>query len=377
MKKIGVHSLLILFCFLRSFAQEGTLDFDGQVAAFTGYLPQRPSSFRAGARYIPQLNIIRSLDSTTKIDGEFSVNLYGTATIRTGQTTAWNADLNPYRIWLRYARPRFELRGGLQKIDFGSATALRPLQWFNQIDPRDPLQITNGVYGLLGRYYFLNNANIWAWGLYGNHERRGLDVAAGNPRRPEFGSRFQLPVPKGELAFSWHRRHANPSGLTTPSQSDVPEDRFGIDGKWDLGIGLWIEAVYTHLHLPAEPIANQVLATIGADYTFGLGNGLNAVMEHLVFTLDKKAFAFDHPGQFTAAILAYPLSINDQLTAIQYYNWEAAKFSFFMNYQHQFPRITGYLMAFYIPPGLTAIQQTDWITPFSGPGLRVMLVYNH
>ena len=28
------------------------------------------------------------------------------------------------------------------------------------IDPRDPLQLTNGVWGLLGRYYFMNNANL-------------------------------------------------------------------------------------------------------------------------------------------------------------------------------------------------------------------------
>ena len=63
---------------------------------------------------------------------------------------------------------KLHIEPGLQKINFGSATMLRPLMWFDQVDPRDPLQLTDGVWGVLGRYYFLNNANIWLWGLYGN-----------------------------------------------------------------------------------------------------------------------------------------------------------------------------------------------------------------
>lgn len=136
---------------------------------------------------------------------------------------------------------------GLQKIDFGSATILRPLQWFNQIDPRDPLQLTNGVYGIMGRYTFLNNANIRIWGLYGNEKARGFDVVPTNNSIPEFGGRIQHPVPKGELAFSYHHRSANTKTLGHVSAlNKIPENRIGLDGKWDLGIGLWFEGVYIH-----------------------------------------------------------------------------------------------------------------------------------
>merc|ERR1712127_1137306 len=103
---------------------------------------------------------------------------------------------------------QFELRVGLQKIDFGSASLLRPIQWFNQIDPRDPLQLTNGVYGVLGRYYFLNNANIWLWTLYGNEKTRGFDALETNKKVPEFGGRIQYPTKKGEIALSYHHRSA-------------------------------------------------------------------------------------------------------------------------------------------------------------------------
>ena len=68
--------------------------------------------------------------------------------------------ISPYRIWVRYQIKNWEFRLGLQKIDFGSAQLLRPIQWFNQIDPRDPLGLTNGVNGLLVRRYFKNNSNL-------------------------------------------------------------------------------------------------------------------------------------------------------------------------------------------------------------------------
>ena len=60
----------------------------------------------------------------------------------------------PYRLWLRYSTSHLEIRAGLQKINFGSSNILRPLMWFDKMDFRDPLMLTDGVYALLGRYYF-------------------------------------------------------------------------------------------------------------------------------------------------------------------------------------------------------------------------------
>ena len=56
------------------------------------------------------------------------------------------ATSSPTAAWLRLSTSRFEARVGLQKINFGSATLFRPLMWFDSLDPRDPLQITDGVY---------------------------------------------------------------------------------------------------------------------------------------------------------------------------------------------------------------------------------------
>jgi len=374
-----LHITMFVLGTFSCFSQKAAWDFDGQVSLFGGFLPDVDQSIQTGIRYIPQLNFSYPVDSLRKIDAEVSLNMYGASFITPWDEVEWTSDLNPYRIWMRYAAQQWEIRAGLQKIDFGSAAALRPLQWFNQIDPRDPLQITNGVYGVLGRYYFLDNTNIWLWGLYGNKDRRGLDFLESYDKSPEFGGRIQFPVPRGEMGFSYHHRTTDISFLSTPRVNNSPENKFGFDAKWDVEVGLWLEASYTLLSEPVEFYKNQLFATLGLDYTFGLGNGLNVILEHMVYNFSEEAFASspNGSGHFTASILSYPLSIDDQITSVLYFNWKDDNASFFINYQHRFSRITGYLMAFYIPEGQSSFQNSAWINAFSGPGLRIMLVYNH
>jgi len=122
--------------------------------------------------------------------------------------------------------------------------------WFDRIDPRDPLQLTDGVYGILMRDYFLNNANIWIWGLYGNKNTKGWEFLSTKARSVEFGGRFQHPVGNGEMALTYHHRQIDPNqslpGLDMANVSSVPENRFTLDGKWDIGIGFWFEGTLTH-----------------------------------------------------------------------------------------------------------------------------------
>ena len=61
----------------------------------------------------------------------------------------------------------------------------------------------------------------------------------------------------------------------------MPEDRIALDGKWDLGVGLWFEAVWTRQAWTAAPWKSQRALNLGTDYTFGLGNGLHVLAEHL------------------------------------------------------------------------------------------------
>ena len=148
--------------------------------------------------------------------------------------------------------------------------------WFDKMDYRDPLQLTDGVYGLLGRYYFNNNTNIWLWTLYGNDKVKGWESAPSVKNIPEYGGRVQLPVPRGEVAFSYHHRVADYSqiysGLPVITETNFNENRMAVDGKWDLGIGLWFEYSKNLNDKDHQLIGRwDTYYNIGLDYTFSLG----------------------------------------------------------------------------------------------------------
>lgn len=384
-KKLLLLFSIFVFCNeVQLYAQDSTktvsdtLVFSGQVSAWGSYNFDNSLPLQIGGRYIPTLEYDINLPQNRLIDFEAAANIYGSYLSHPFDTNSVDGNIKPYRAWVRYSTHQFELRLGLQKIDFGSATLLRPLQWFNEIDPRDPLQLTNGVYGALGRYYFLNNANIWVWLLYGNEKTRGFDAVETNKEKPEYGGRIQYPTSRGEIAASYHHRTANAQNIMQSSLYDqIPEDRFGLDGKWDVKVGLWFEATHIVKHKDVGILTNQSLFNIGTDYTFGIGNGLNVVVEHLFMTLNHKPFGFNNNTNFTATNISYPLGMFDNIGTMLYYNWNENNMSFFVNYSHQFKKITAYFMAYYNPKTQQGIQQNELVNTTSGPGIRLMLVYNH
>ncbi|MCX6259407.1 MAG: hypothetical protein NTY95_01030 [Bacteroidia bacterium] len=166
-----------------------TISINGQLSLWANYNVNNPLPVITGGRYIPSIYYGIRTDGNKLIDLEASANLYGTFTFHPFDEASFDGGLKPYRLWTRYSSDQFELRLGLQKINFGSASILRPLMWFDQMDPRDPLHLTNGVWALLARYYFLNNANVWLWGLYGNYDPRAWEMIPTNKKIPEFGGR--------------------------------------------------------------------------------------------------------------------------------------------------------------------------------------------
>jgi hypothetical protein len=194
------------------------------------------------ARYVPELVGTWQIGRSWSVGFDVAADGFASATWRNGARVANDDDVGLYRAWVRIGSPRFEVRAGLQKITFGSGAVFRPLMWFEQVDPRDPLQITEGVPAVLARYYAPGNANVWAWVLRDDDEPAGWSVVESDDRTPEFGGRGQLPLPRGEVGVSYHHRRLDLSRWLAPgfqSAGDTaPEDRVGVDGKWDLGAGL-------------------------------------------------------------------------------------------------------------------------------------------
>jgi hypothetical protein len=335
---------------------------------------------QAGLRYIPTFSLEKTFEKGSSLDFELSLNAYGTARFYALDDIRTDGDIDPYRLWARFSTSQFEARIGLQKINFGSATMLRPLMWFDSIDPRDPLQLTDGVYGLLLRYYFLNNANIWFWGLLGNDKPRGWEVLASDKNIPEFGGRIQVPLGNGETAVTFHHRKIATTGILQPIDLETikfSENKYALDGKWDIGVGIWFEAVLVHQATYALPYPWQRALNVGLDYTFGLGNGLNVIGEHFVMTASPNAWDSGESVNFTALALNYPLGFLDSLAGIFYYDWENENMYSFLQWQRTYDRWSIHVMAFWNPDRFAIYQVGQENNLFTGKGIQIMLVYDY
>jgi len=401
------------------------IKFKGQLSGWGSYSSGAEFPVMVGGRYLPQLNlelpfrakteskgIVQAdsgaaatgqvpdsdglnVDSARKFfgikglrfDAEVAGNFYGSLEMfgggelpGSGETVSagdyrWRGDVKLYRGWVRLSSDKAEIRVGLQKINFGSAMMLRPLMWFDTMDPRDPLQLTDGVWGAMGRYYFGNNANIWVWGLLGNSKLKPFETLPSERWSPEFGGRVQVPVGSGEAAFTFHRRK-----MDLPLFEDKYENKYGIDVRFDYEIGFWAEAALINKRAPLGIASNQELITLGADYTFGIGNGLNVSAEHMLIASGEKAFEFAATANLSAFSLNYPLGMDDNISLMFYYDWRGENLFNFVRWKHRVSFGDLFVMAFANPevaenPLLQGSSAGSAV--MSGLGIQVMLVLNH
>lgn len=329
-----------------------------------------------GLRYIPEVSLNQSLKSDSFLDAVVSLNGFLS---NDDNDVSDNSDIEMYRLWLRFSSSQFEIRAGLQKITFGPARLLRSLMWFDRIDPRDPLQLTEGVYGLLGRYYFLNNANVWIWCLYGNDETKGWEIVPSKKDEPEYGGRLQLPLLSGEIALSYHHRVADLQNQipSIPQSIEIPEDRVGLDGNWDIGIGIWFEGTLIHQELEISPLRYKRFITLGMDYTFDVGNGLNLIGEYFTIEASEKAFGSGDGISFSAVYFNYPIGLLDNLTVMINYDWDNHDWYRYVNWQRRYDNWSLYFIGFWNPDEFLIQQSQRERSLFAGKGLQLMVVFNH
>ncbi len=369
---------MFLVLLQQGFSQE-LLRFSGQLSVYTNINPHNDYPWWNGGRYLPQLNFEILSEKSRLIDFEVSANIYGNIGMKNFNSFSSNTFLKPYRLWARYSASQFEVRAGLQKINFGSASILRPLMWFDQMDPRDPLQLTDGVWGILGRYYTLNNSTLWLWVLYGNGNPKGWETIKTNSQIPEAGGRLQLPAGSGEAALSYHYRVADSRGLSEANlrHEQIPEHRLGFDARFDKVLGYWIEASWKIMDRDLGMLTNQEILNLGVDYTFQLGNGLTVVYEQLIAAYDKKPFELNEPITFSLFNVSYPVGMFDNISYILYYDWRNNSAYNFVNWQKQFNRLTVHVMGYINPKSYQLPTVTTTQILFAGAGLQLMLIFNH
>lgn len=355
-----------------------SLEFKGQAIGWTTLNPAEPFQAQVGLRYIPELSFSIPAGKYS-VDGELSANIWGSAMWQ-GDSTVLDEQLSFYRMWLRFSGDQFELRAGLQKINFGSAQMFRPLMWFDRIDPRDPLQLTDGVYGLLGRYYFLNNANIWAWALYGDDKVKGWEFIPSLKRSIEYGGRVQLPLYTGEVAATYHHRTADPTAILPDSitlDNKVPENRIALDAKMDLAVGLWTEIALIHQDLSYTEQHYKTMLNVGMDYTFNLGNGLNMMGEGFGYLQGERPFANKEGLAFGLLSASYPVNIIHNASIMLFYDFTNDNFYRFINWTVAYDKWSFYVMGFWNPETYSLYNVDPRTSLYGGWGFQLMAVFNH
>ncbi len=374
---IKLNLLLIPFIILSGiFSSEPVFAFEtdlsGQLSLWGNHTRQEDQSFSsAGIRYIPQLSMVKQLLDDSFIDAELSLNGFMTAHAREEEK---HNGLDIYRAKLRFATARTETRLGLQKINFGPARLLRALKWFDQLDPSDPINLTNGVKAIRFRYDGNNNVGFWVWGLYGNDEPKGYEILSSDPYTPEFGGRLFHPVFDGELAITAHTRRVSGSPMNFP---DFTENRLALDGKWDIGVGIWFETLFQHQETSTLPFVWTKLFTIGLDYTFDLGSGVYFLAEHMTMALSEKVSETDEDANISAFSLNYPVGMIDNLRTMGYYLWDLEEISLHIGWQRTYDTIVLDLSVFKYPETIENMMFLNQSTASGGTGVQIMVNYHH
>jgi len=364
--------------FLPGVAQ--TIDFRGQVSGWLTIPLESGRGFPVGVRYLPVFSLKTPVSTAWNFDVEASANIYSTIDIKSGWDSL-KSEAKLYRLWARLSSERFEARLGLQKIEFGSARLLRPLMWFDRVDPNDPLQLTDGVTGLLLKYTFQNNSAVWAWGLAGNNARKGWESFPTRPETVEFGGRAQIPALGGELGLTFHHRRLDAFNGLIPvdanERASVPETRIGLDGYWDVGPGIWFEAVFTKQNFAVTSNRCQKAVNLGLENTFAVGRGFTVLAEHLLIQSSPAFWETGSSRSLSALSLDYPLGLLDRVRLMVFRDWKSGDWYRLATWQRTYDRLSLFVIGFWNPETYGLYGGSAGTNLFGGRGIYFMVAWNH
>ena len=344
-----------------------SFEFNGQLSTWgNGVRVHDEWNKSFGIRYLPHFNYSFSLNGNDVLNSEVMFNTYYETNFKSG-----SRDFKTYRAILRYSTAQSEIQLGLQKIDFGPARLLRSLMWFDRVDPRDPLNLTDGVYALRYKYVFLDNTNLWLWCLYGNTKNTGYEIMPTVKNTPELGGRFQLPALSGEIAATFHTRKVD------ARLYNYRENRYALDGRWDAGIGLWFESVFQQSISELVAYKWNRMITFGADYTIPEGNGIYVMAEHMNITFSQSVLKTDQSWNITAAMITYTPDVLDNFTLQEYYDWRKGAMYHYFQVKRTYDNFIINLSLFHYPEDGDSIFLSGKASLLAGYGMQLMLIYNY
>jgi len=166
-------------------------------------------------------------------------------------------------------------------------------------------------------------------------------------------------------------------GIWVWKKVDTSMDRYALDAKWDILVGFWFEAVLVHQLHDALARPYRQFGSLGIDYTFGIGQGLTVLAEHLVLGTGEQPLEPADSSDYSAFSLRYRWGVVDEFSLILFSDWDPRQLYSFLEWRRTYDRWSLHLMVFANP-------QESQPSPFfpgsdllAGTGLRALVVFNH
>ena len=299
--------------------------------------------------YIAEL----SLKSNDNLDIEWSRKLtseyYGSETYNTNQN---------YRLWIRYSNPKYDFRVGLQKISFGTASLLRPLNWFDTINFISTTGQTDGVKAIRTQFFPSKSSIFWIWCI--------------DDAKVSCGSRLEFLNSYGSFGLTYHndRYQEDHYIVTNPQIGHIPNIKFpgrnhriGIDYRYDGLMGLWLEGASVLSSSKDINLNRFDMLTLGADYTLPILNGLLISSESMYFSFISQDLWM--LNRTTSSLIAsMPIGMLNDLMFITIKDWDTKDFYNLLRWSTTFDYLSINCMLSINP---SEIQDN----------FKIMFVYNH
>ena len=322
-------------------------------------VPEKRSSIEFSHGYLPTFSLFKNLSNNQLLDMEWAYRLDRTYS---GDSLLYNNDFH-HRYWVRYSSEKLEARLGLQKIVFGPSFVLRSLSWFDTIDLKDPTGQTDGVEAFRLRWFPSNTLSIWSWTILNDQDTLS------------FGGRAEVSINMGDLGFTYHQ---DPSkSLQTIGQIGIPisgsHNRIAIDYRYDGFIGFWNESA-----LISSDRSDIRMATLGADYTLPISNGILFMAEYM--SISNKIDSYESSQSYTALMASMPLGMVHQLMFILQFDLEENRSYNYIRWSSTYDHYSlNFILS--ISPKRADYNLPEENLPRSlagfGTGLQFMFIYNH
>ncbi|UCD12414.1 MAG: hypothetical protein JSU88_04845 [Nitrospinaceae bacterium] len=196
-----------------------------------------------------------------------------------------DVDADFFRAWLRLDNGPFKIRGGRQKILFGSGAIFRPLGFFDTRDVTGVVPQTRGVDSVRSTYFFDETTLLEGWLV---PAKEGSGVIAGLR-----GETLVLGAEAGWVA-QYHPR---------TSLDDLPDFseellQLGYHFKGESHVGFWNES-RLDIEAGVEGSPLRFASVLGVDYTFDVGEGLHVLAEYFFSTQEPGFTLKDFQGDRT------------------------------------------------------------------------------